>query len=167
MKSATVYLSLGCNIGNCAANLAAAVSRLDGHEDIDVTLVSSVYITDPVGELEQPDFLNIALALQTRLAPAELLAVTRDIEIELGGRDGRVPNGPRTMDIDILMYDQDRISTADLVLPHPRLLERTFVLAPLAEIAPDTLLPDGQTAAQAVAALDETHSVEKTGQLPG
>ncbi|MHB0867634.1 MAG: 2-amino-4-hydroxy-6-hydroxymethyldihydropteridine diphosphokinase [Thermoleophilia bacterium] len=163
---ATVYLSLGCNVGDCAASLATAVGRLDSHEDIEVTRVSSVYITDPVGTLDQPNFLNIALALQTRLAPADLHAATRIIETDLGGRDGRVPDGPRTMDIDILMYDHEDITTADLVLPHPRLMERAFVLAPLAEIVPDAVLPGGQTAILALTALEDTHSVEKTGQLP-
>lgn len=164
---ATVYLSLGCNLGGCAANLAAAVRRLDCHEAIEVTKVSSVYFTEPVGNPDQPDFLNIALQLQTRLAPPDLHAATRVIETDLGGRDGRVPHGPRTIDIDILMYDQVEITTADLVLPHPRLLQRAFVLAPLAEIAPDAVLPGGRTANQALADANDSHSVEKMGQLPG
>jgi len=163
---ADAWLSLGCNLGDCRANLAAALSRLDAHSDVNVTRVSSVYITEPVGGVEQPSFLNIAAALETGFSSHELHDFCRAIESELGGRDGRQPLGPRAIDLDILLYEQLEIAEGELTLPHPRMLERAFVLVPLAEIAGDAMLPDGSTVAQALAACADDHGVERDGDSP-
>ena len=163
---ATAYLSLGCNIGDCRANLAAALRKLDAHPEVGVTSVSSVYITEPVGGIEQPSFLNLAAAVATELPPAELLALCRTIERELGGRDGREPMGPRSIDLDILLYERLEIRAGELTLPHPRMLERAFVLVPLAEIAADVALPDGITIGEALGAGNDDHGVEIDGAEP-
>lgn len=164
-QAVAAYLSLGCNIGDCRANLARAVGMLDEAAGIEVTRVSCVYATEPVGNPDQPAFLNIAAGLETSLNPQALLAVCGIIEQELGGREGRVHLGPRTIDIDILLYGEEEISGGELILPHPRMLERAFVLAPLAEIAPDARLPRGGTVAEALARLKDPHRVEKLGPL--
>ncbi|MBI5870163.1 MAG: 2-amino-4-hydroxy-6-hydroxymethyldihydropteridine diphosphokinase [Actinobacteria bacterium] len=160
------WLSLGCNLGDCRASLAAALSRLDAHPEVSVTRVSSVYITEPVGGIEQPTFLNIAAALETELSSHGLHAVCREIEHELGGREGRQPMGPRAIDVDILMYERLEIAEGELKLPHPRMLERAFVLVPLAEIAGDAMMPDGTTVARALAACADDHGVEKDSVSP-
>lgn len=157
---ADAFLSLGCNVGDCRASLAAALRRLDGETGIRVTAVSSVYITEPVGGVEQPSFLNIAAAVETELPPDELLAVCRGIEQELGGREERVPMGPRALDLDILLYEQLEIAEGELLLPHPRMLERAFVLVPLAEIAAGEEFPDGATIGEALRACPDDHGVE-------
>ena len=163
---AKAWLSLGCNLGDCRASLAAALSRLDYHPDVSVTSVSSVYITEPVGGIEQPSFLNIAAALETELSSHELHYLCRSIEAGLGGRDGREPMGPRAIDIDILLYERLEITEGELTLPHPRMLERAFVLVPLAEIAGDAQLPDGTTVAEALAECADDHGVEMDGDSP-
>ena len=135
---ATAYIALGANLGNRAETLGRAVQRLTalGH----ITAVSSLYETDPVGYLEQPSFLNAVIALETQLAPAELLAALLDVERDLG-RTRTFPNAPRTLDLDLLMVDDAVLTTDVLTLPHPRLHERAFVLIPLAEIAPKVTHP--------------------------
>lgn len=138
---------------------------LEETDGIKVARVSSVYATEPVGNAGQPDFLNIAVELETVLNPQTLHAACRIIERELGGREGRVPQGPRTIDLDILLYEQVELSDGELTLPHPRMRERAFVLVPLAEIAPDAALPHGGTVREALAALSDPHSVEKLGPL--
>ncbi|MDO8737007.1 MAG: 2-amino-4-hydroxy-6-hydroxymethyldihydropteridine diphosphokinase [Thermoleophilia bacterium] len=163
---ADAWLSLGCNVGDCRSNLLAAISRLDAHSDVSVTRVSSVYITEPVGGVEQPSFLNIAAALETGISSQGLHALCREVERELGGRDGRQPMGPRAIDIDILLYERLEITEGELTLPHPRMLERAFVLIPLAEIAGDAMLPDGSTVDQALAICADDHGVEKDSGSP-
>lgn len=159
------WLSLGCNRGECSANLSWAVKRLDSEELIEVVRISSIYLTEPVGGVAQPDFLNIAVGLETTLSPHDLLDICRQTEEELGGRDDREPMGPRTIDLDILLYEQVQIAEGELILPHPSMLERAFVMVPLAEIAPEVELPDGRTVEQALAVLEDEHNIEKTGAL--
>jgi 2-amino-4-hydroxy-6-hydroxymethyldihydropteridine diphosphokinase len=158
---------LGCNVGDCRANLLAAVRLLGSHAGINVTKVSSVYVTEPVGYKDQPNFLNIAIEVSTTLSPADLHSACRAIEDRLGGRHGRVPQGPRTIDLDILLYEQVEIREKNLVIPHPHMLERAFVLVPLAEIAPRAKLPQGGTVAEAVSNLVDSHMVESAGLLEG
>jgi 2-amino-4-hydroxy-6-hydroxymethyldihydropteridine diphosphokinase len=138
-----VYLSLGSNLGERKALLHAAVERL--RELGQVTAVSSLYETEPVDFISQPRFLNCAVALETDLMPKQLLARTQQIEHALGRRrSGSSPataKGPRTIDIDILLFGQSVVDTANLVIPHPALHQRRFVLEPLAEIAPDARHP--------------------------
>ncbi len=137
-ESVTVYLSLGSNIGERQENLDKAVDFLS--QKLQVAKVSSVYDTAPVGDIEQPRFLNLVCQAYTRLAPKELLAVAKGIESKLGRKPGK-PDAPRPMDIDILFYGDKVIKTPELIIPHPRLVERAFVLIPLNEIAPDLVHP--------------------------
>jgi 2-amino-4-hydroxy-6-hydroxymethyldihydropteridine diphosphokinase len=141
-----VYLSLGSNLGDRRANLAAAIERL--REIGEVTAISSFYETAPVGNVRQPDFLNCAVALETDRMPRQLLAAMMEIERSLGRRRKTPPStalagekGPRTIDIDILLFGTSIIETPDLMVPHPAMHERRFVLEPLAEIAPDVRHP--------------------------
>lgn len=130
----TVYLGLGSNLGDRDELLREALRRL--RPDVEVTRVSTVYDTAPMLLADQPRFHNIVVYGTTRLDPAALLHVAKHVEAELGRRPG--PRyGPRPIDVDILLYDDAVLVTAELVIPHPRIAERGFVLAPLAEIAPD------------------------------
>lgn len=159
------YLSLGCNLGECGRTLALAIEALGAVKDTEVAAVSSVYRTEPVGDVAQPDFLNMAVELKTGLPPESLLKACRSIETALGGRDYRVSMGPRTIDIDILLFGRLELETGTLELPHPRMLERAFMLVPLVEIAPDAVIPGFGSAREALARLDDAHRVEKTGRL--
>ncbi len=132
-----VYLSLGTNLGDRRENLDTAVRLL--REQIQITEISSIYETEPVGYKDQPWFLNIVLAGETTLSPYELLAFTQGIERRMK-RVKLFVNGPRIIDVDILLYDNLRLDSETLTLPHPRMLERAFVLAPLANIAPGLIL---------------------------
>ena len=132
----TVYIGLGSNLGDRRRNLEAALEALRAHPQITVSAVSSLLETDPVGGPPgQGKFLNAAAEIETDLAPEALLEELKRIEHALGRRPG--PRwGPRPMDLDILLYGEEILETGTLVIPHPRLRERLFVLAPLAEIAP-------------------------------
>ncbi len=134
----TVYLSLGSNLGDRRANLEAAIARLSDLGTI--TAVSSIYETEPVGFAAQPDFLNCAVALETDLMPRQFLHRVLAIEQALG-RKRRVAKGPRTLDIDIVLFGNSVVETAELTIPHPAMHERRFVLEPLAEIAADVRHP--------------------------
>lgn len=133
MSDVTAYLGLGSNLGDREANLRRALSLLG--EKVEVTALSSVYETEPWGYTEQPHFLNMTCGLRTALAPHELLAHAQDVERRLG-RVRTLRYGPRTIDVDILLYGDLVVDTPDLQIPHPGIPERAFVLAPLAEIAP-------------------------------
>ena len=142
----TAYLSLGANQGDRAGNLAAALARLEA-AGVQVERVSSLYETAPIGGPPQPPYLNLAARVETVLPPRELLRLCLAVEAELG-RVRTVHWGPRTLDLDLLLYEGATSDDPELTLPHPRLTERQFVLVPLAEIAPDLPLPDGRTAAE-------------------
>ncbi|MGH2497260.1 MAG: GTP cyclohydrolase MptA [Ktedonobacteraceae bacterium] len=145
----SIYLALGSNLGDRRGNLAAALQRL--REVMEITIVSSVYETEPVGYVDQPRFLNLVLSGQTLLSPQELLQAVKQIEKTLG-REATFRNGPRLIDIDIIFYDNLHIKQDDLTIPHPRMAERAFVLVPLAEIAPDRIDPvSGKSAQQLLA----------------
>lgn len=147
-----VSLGLGGNLGDPVAAFAAAIARLQAQPGIAPRLrCSSVYRTAPWGKLDQPDFLNMALLLETDLAADALLALCLLIERE-SGRERRERWGPRTLDIDILTYGDRAIDQPGLQVPHPRIAERAFVLAPLAEIAPATRIA-GSSVADLLAAI--------------
>lgn len=133
-----VFLALGSNLGDRAANLRLAVSSL--LQKAELVAVSSIYETKPVGFLEQPLFLNAACLIRTSMEPLEILDWLKGIESSIGPR-APLHNGPRAADIDILLYGDLVLDTPRLTIPHPRLAERAFVLVPLAEIAPDLLHP--------------------------
>lgn len=137
-ESAVVYLGLGSNLGERQDNLDKALEFLS--QRLRVLKVSSVYDTEPIGNIEQPRFLNLVCQVSTTLAPPELLALVKGIESRLGRVPGK-PNSPRPIDIDILFYGDQVIKTRELVIPHPRLAERAFVLIPLKEIAPGLVHP--------------------------
>ncbi len=135
----TVYLSLGSNLGDRAANLGEALRRLEALGS--VTAKSSLYETEPVDvQQQQPWFLNCAVALETELMPKEFLARTLAVELEMGRR--RVgTKGPRTIDIDIIFFGKDLVEMPGLTIPHPAMQQRRFVLEPLAEIAAEVRHP--------------------------
>jgi len=134
-----VYLGLGANLGDRHGNLKRALALLS--ERIQVGKVSSVYETEPVGNINQPRFLNMVCQARTGLTPEVLLSLAKGIESKMGRRPARERWGPRPIDIDILFYGDRVVETPELVIPHPRLAERAFVLVPLAEITPDLVHP--------------------------
>ena len=133
----TVYLGLGSNLGNRQDNLDMALKLLG--QRMRIGKVSSIYDTEPLGNTGQPRFLNIACQVYTRLSPEGLLTLAKGIENKMGrhGRSGE----PRPIDIDILLYGDTVMETPTLTIPHPKMGERSFVLVPLAEIAPDAVHP--------------------------
>ncbi|MDZ7267351.1 MAG: 2-amino-4-hydroxy-6-hydroxymethyldihydropteridine diphosphokinase [candidate division KSB1 bacterium] len=138
---ANVFIGLGSNLGDRRQWLAQARAKLQVHPAVQVRRQSSLYRTEPVGLREQPEFLNQVVEVATRLTAPALLELLLQIEKALG-RIRERKWGPRTIDLDLLAYDQLQFESAALRLPHPALRERRFVLAPWAEIAPDFLLPD-------------------------
>jgi 2-amino-4-hydroxy-6-hydroxymethyldihydropteridine diphosphokinase len=159
-------LGLGGNLGDPVAAFAAALAALAAHSEVTLKAVSSVWRTPPWGRLDQPEFLNMAVLVETGLTARALLALA--LAIEKGqGRERTERWGPRTLDIDILSYGGETIDEPGLQVPHPRLPERAFALAPLAEIAPE-LLVDGRRVGELLAALgDETikRDAEATDRL--
>ena len=132
----TCFIGLGSNLGDRKENIMQAIEKVRQLKDTKVTKISSIIETEAQGGPPQGKFLNACLEIETELTARELLRNLQNIESELGRvRDARY--GPRTIDLDILLFDNLRISDSDLIVPHPRILEREFVLAPLKEIAPE------------------------------
>lgn len=157
----TAYLSLGSNLGDRLANLQAALHALQSPE-LSVVRVSSVYETEPRDVTAQPWFLNAVAEIETTLHPRILLSRTQRVERQLGRRRA-VPRGPRLIDIDILLYERAVIESAELLVPHPRMAERRFVLEPLAELATRLRHPaTGRTVGEMLAGTLE-QAVRKTG----
>lgn len=133
-KANKIYLGLGSNLGNREENLEKAISEISKFAK--VVLKSSVYESEPVGYANQEDFLNMVIEIESELAPRELLSKLLQAESNLG-RVRTIKNGPRTIDIDILLYGNLALNEDNLIIPHPRMNERNFVLIPLGEIAPE------------------------------
>ena len=166
----TAYIGMGANlassVGTPEATLAAAAARLDSLGKI--TGRSSLYSTEPVGFAAQPRFVNAVVALGTELAPRDLLHALLAIEQQFGrDRSAGVANGPRTLDLDILLFNDSTISEPGLEIPHPRLSERTFVLIPLCEIAPRLKVTgSGMTVSQWLDRLREKNGRESDAVVP-
>lgn len=133
-RPVAAYLSLGSNLGDRLLYLREGLQGLERHDEIKLKAVSSVYETDAVGLTEQPAFLNIAVQMETTLDPYQLLRLCHEVEDQFQ-RERLIRWGPRTLDIDILIYDDLILDTPELTLPHPRMHEREFVLIPLRELA--------------------------------
>ena len=147
------YVGLGSNLGDREALLQRAVELIGAEPDVEVRAVSSFRETDPVGFLDQPPFLNGACALETELAPEALLQRLLGIERALGRVRAGQRFGPRTIDLDLLLYGTETIDMPGLTVPHPRLIERRFALEPLVELDPDLTLPDGRLLSDALTRL--------------
>lgn len=137
----TAFIALGSNIGDRYDYLSKAVERLVSHPKVQLVNTSSVYETDPVGYEEQDLFLNMVMEIHTDLSAFELLDFCLKVELELG-RKREIMWGPRTVDLDILLYNQENIKSEKLMIPHPRMLERNFVMIPLSEIKPNITIPN-------------------------
>ncbi|MDP9405370.1 MAG: 2-amino-4-hydroxy-6-hydroxymethyldihydropteridine diphosphokinase [Actinomycetota bacterium] len=156
------FLGLGSNVGERLDHLQAAVDRLHADRGLRVEAVSSVYETAPVGGPEQEPFFNLGVRVRTRRSPRGLLRACRRVE-GAGGRVRDVRWGPRTIDVDVLLYDDQVVDRRDLQVPHPRLTERAFALIPLIEVAPGQRLPDGTTLTAALAALAPVTGITMIG----
>ncbi len=162
MAGKTIYLSLGSNLGDRESNLRAAIEVLND-ANVRATRVSSLYETEPVDLREQPWFLNCVVQGETEVSGRDLLCALRGIEAHMGSKK-LIAKGPRLIDMDILLYGDESIDTPELQVPHPRMLERRFVLVPLAEIAPTLKHPSWDcTAAQMLARTRDTSVVRKLG----
>ena len=155
------YLGLGSNVGEREGQLRQAIESLRDH-GVRVEAVSSLYETEPVGEiLDQPDFLNAVIRIRTELDPEDLLDLCKAIEAEQGRSFGGPRHGPRPIDIDLLLLGDLEMRTERLTLPHPEVTSRRFVLAPLLELDPELRLPDGTELPAALDSLGPGQRVEK------
>ncbi len=160
--SKKVYLGLGSNLGDREQNLRKALSVLDETDGITVRSASSCYETEPVGSVTgQDDFYNAVAEIETALSPQELLTRIKSVERELGRLSGE-RWGPRVIDIDILLWNNNILHQEGLTVPHPEMTARAFVLTPLAEIAPDVVHPVARkSVAELASQLDDTHRVRR------
>jgi 2-amino-4-hydroxy-6-hydroxymethyldihydropteridine diphosphokinase len=139
---ARAFVAFGSNLGDREATIRSALAALADADGVEVAGVSSLEETDPVGYLDQPRFLNGAVELRTELSPRDLLELLLAVEARFGRDRAAVPaGGPRTLDLDLLLYENEKIEEPGLILPHPRLHERAFVLRPLAELDPALEVP--------------------------
>jgi 2-amino-4-hydroxy-6-hydroxymethyldihydropteridine diphosphokinase len=159
------HLGLGSNVGDRRAHLQAAVDALPAH-GVRVLASSPVYDTEPVGEvLDQPEFLNAVVRVETHLDPEGLLDACKAVERELGRQAGGVRHGPRPIDVDVLLLGDVSFSSQRLTLPHAEVTSRRFVLVPLLEVTPDAVLPDGSLVADALDALGPGQAVRRSGPV--
>lgn len=142
MRRQAIYVGLGANVGDCLANFRKALEKISNLPDTEVLEYSSVYETEPVGDIEQPNFLNMVVKVSSGLSPESFLRALRKIESELG-RVRKEKWGPRVIDLDILYWDSLILDLPDLKIPHPEAQNRRFVLVPISEIAPDLTPPPG------------------------
>ncbi len=149
------YIAIGSNLASPLAQANAAVKALGALPESRLIAVSSFYRTPPLGPQDQPDYLNAVVALQTALAPHTLLDHTQRIELEQGRERKDKRWGPRTLDLDILLFGNDTLSTERLTVPHYDMKNRLFMLYPLSEIAPELTFPDGETLQNCLARLSD------------
>ena len=149
------YLGLGSNIGDRAHQLQQAIRIIDQYQYIDVTSISPIYETEPVGYTDQPQFLNLCIEIETTLNPQELLKRCLETEEALH-RVRKIRWGPRTLDVDILLYGNEIIEEDNLIIPHPRMTERAFVLIPLNDIASKHIEPRSQKLIENLVIADST-----------
>ncbi len=152
---AVVFIAIGSNLGDPLQKARNAIRALEQAADIHVRSCSSLYSSSPMGPQDQPDYVNAVIEIETDLEPLALLDQTQAIELEHGRVRKAERWGPRTLDLDILLYDQQIIDNARLTVPHYGMKEREFVLYPLAEIAPEMVLPDGTKLAQLTKTVDK------------
>ena len=153
MKSAPAYIALGSNLQDPAVQVGAGFAALAALPATRLTARSALYRSAPVGYAEQPDFINAVAAIETLLAPRALLDALLAIE-RSRGRVREFPNAPRTLDLDVLLYGDLQLNEHGLTIPHPRMHERAFVLAPLAEIAPECVIPGRGTVSDLLRIID-------------
>jgi len=139
----TAYIGIGSNVGERSSFCRRAVSALDDTPEIRVTAASGLYETEPVGGPPQRSFINLVARIETSLGPRTLLGVCKEIERTLGREPSDIRWGPRVIDLDVLTFGDEKINDEDLEIPHPRMLQRKFVLIPLLEIEPDASDPWG------------------------
>lgn len=164
MAEHKVFLGLGSNIGDRAANLKKAVKAIKDH-GFKVVKISSVYESKPVDYLEQPDFLNAVMEIKTSMGPHDVLEIIQTIELDLG-RTRPLLKGPRTIDIDILLFDSVTLNDRDLTIPHPYMKDRMFVMMPLVEIDKYARFPDGESVRKVMSRLNfETDNIRKMKDL--
>jgi len=162
MNKEKAFLGLGSNMGDKEENIKKALEMLKDESGIDIDRVAPFYRTAPVGYTQQDWFLNTVAQIQTTLKPDNLLAQILGIEDFLG-RKRQIRWGPRVVDLDILTYGLHVIREPGLEVPHPRMLERAFVMVPLADLAPDLLLPGGKTAEEIAEELKGLQEIELVG----
>jgi 2-amino-4-hydroxy-6-hydroxymethyldihydropteridine diphosphokinase len=159
-KQVVSYLGLGANLGNPIRQLQQALVLLHHSQGISISQVSSLYETSPVGYLDQPNFYNLVVEIDTTLSPTQLLSKTQKVEQRLH-RVRKERFGPRTIDVDILLYEQRVVQLPDLIIPHPRLAERAFVLIPLRELTGNIVLPSGTQLDSTMAQLPKDQWIQK------
>jgi 2-amino-4-hydroxy-6-hydroxymethyldihydropteridine diphosphokinase len=166
--SELVYLGLGSNIGDRETYLFSAITALDVRQDININRTASIYETDPLINQDQPFFLNTVVELSTALDPEEMLQVCKGIELMLGRPEIHEKNAPRVIDLDILAYETKMVDLSHLIIPHPGIFSRKFVLVPWAELAPEfTVQGAGKTISELLLLCPDTsnvrmHHLEKT-----
>ncbi|MDI6822422.1 MAG: 2-amino-4-hydroxy-6-hydroxymethyldihydropteridine diphosphokinase [Actinomycetota bacterium] len=158
------YLSLGSNIGDRRAYLRAAIKILKNHKDVEIRNISGIYEAEPEGYVSQRKFYNIAIEVETILSPMELLRACQFVE-EFLKRKRKIKWGPRTIDIDILLYGSQEIKGKELVIPHPLMCQRAFMLMPLLEIAPDAKFPSGLPVSSCLDSLSAPFNAIRIGNL--
>ena len=165
MAEIAAYIALGSNLSDPIGQIEQAWSELAALPETRLTACSALYLSKPVGYAEQPDFINAAAAIVTQLPPRSLLAALLQIEAR-HGRNRTFKNAPRSLDLDLLLYNGLVMHEHGLTLPHPRMTERAFVLAPLAEIAPDALIPGHGLVAECLAKIDLCDITRLSSQTP-
>jgi len=150
----SVYVGVGSNLDQPEMQVRRALDALPGIPATQLVLCSSLYGSKPAGPVQQPDFVNAVAALLTRLTPSQFFAQLRGLEAQLGRSASRERWGPRRIDLDLLVFAQERIETADLTLPHPQIAARNFVLYPLRELAPELAIAGSRSVRELAAQVD-------------